>query len=226
MRFPLRLALAVVLLATPFNFAGSEKYSVKSGTKAPPKELVAGMQELLSDQTIELTKDGKVVAEVWLAKTIPGNVPAAKANKTIGYRDLKETSIFGAVQFHTDWQDYRKQAIKPGVYTLRLGFQPQDGDHMGTAPFSEFLILSSPKFDNKAELLTPKALVERSSASINTTHPAVLLLFPNQTPGDKVELSSKPNNTWVLNLKRPVATDNKGTATLGIGFAIVGHTAE
>ena len=46
--------------------------------------------------------------------------------------------MVGAVQFPEVWKDYRKQKIKAGVYTLRIGVQPEDGDHMGTAPFNEF----------------------------------------------------------------------------------------
>jgi hypothetical protein len=87
------------------------------------------------------------------------------------------------------------------------------------------LLLSSAKLDPKADPLTIKALVERSATSINTTHPAVLLLFPS-TPSDKMELTAKPNNTWVLNLKKSITTENKATATLGVGLAIVGTTAE
>jgi hypothetical protein len=222
----LRGSLVVLLLCTPLSFAGSGKYTIKTATKAPPKELAAAVGETLDNQTIELYQDGKLAAEVWLCKSIPGQVAAAKAGKTVTYRDLKETSLFGAVKFHSEWGDYRKQKINPGVYTLRLGFQPQDGDHMGTAPFSEFVILTAAKLDTKTDLLPPKTLIERSSSSINTTHPAVLLLFPNPGTMDKAELAAKPNNTWVLNLKHAVATDNKASANLGIGLAIVGHAAE
>jgi hypothetical protein len=226
MNATVRGALVVLLVTAPFSLAGSDKYTIKTATKAPPKALAAPIQELLAQQAIELYQDGKLAAEVWFCKTIPGNVADDKKNKEVSYRDLKETSLVGAVQFHQGWTDYRKQKIKAGVYTLRLGFQPQDGDHMGTAPYPEFLLLTAAKMDPKADTLSMKALVERSSSSINTSHPAVLLLFPNAKPGDKIELTSKPGNTWVLNLKKPVATDDKGTASLGIGFAIVGHTAE
>jgi hypothetical protein len=216
----------MMVLCTPLTLAGSGTYTIKTTTKAPPKALAAPIQELLSDQVVELYKDGKLAAEVWFCKTIPGQVAADLANKNVTYKDLKQTSLLGAVHLHTNWGDYRKQNIKPGVYTLRLAFQPQDGDHMGTAPFPEFLLLTAAKTDTKADIMPIKSLVEASAASINTAHPAVLLLYPNQNPGGGVELSDKGNNTWVLNLKKSVATEKKGQATLGISLAIVGHTAE
>ena len=51
-------------------------------------------------------------------------------------REVKQTEVIEAVQFHVDWTDYRKQKVKPGVYTMRLGYQPTDGKH--TADVSDF----------------------------------------------------------------------------------------
>src|SRR6516164_3890258 len=149
MNAALRGAVVAMLITAPFSIAGSDKYTIKTTTKAPPKGLAAPVQELLAKQAIELYQDGKLAAEVWFCKTIPGNVADDKKNKEVSYRDLKETSLVGAVQFHQGWTDYRKQKIKAGVYTLRLGFQPQDGDHMGTAPYPEFCLLVPAAADTK-----------------------------------------------------------------------------
>jgi len=48
------------------------------------------------------------------------------------------TTLLGALRVHKTEIDYRKQKLKEGVYTLRLAYQPADGDHMGTAPNAEF----------------------------------------------------------------------------------------
>ncbi len=226
MKIVVRGLLILFVLAPPLALAGEGQFSIKTATKAPPNELAAPILALLGDQAVELYDGNKLAAEVWFCKTIPGNVAAEMANKKVTYKDLKETSVFGAVRFHKEWSDYRKQKIKAGVYTMRLGFQPQDGDHMGTAPYSEFLLLSAAKSDTKTDTMPIKSLIEQSAASIDTSHPAVMLLYPNPNPTDKAELTSKAKDTWILNLKKSVATANKGTATLGVGLAIVGHTAE
>ena len=55
------------------------------------------------------------------------------------------------------------------------------------------------------------------------THPAVMLLFPNDQPKDKPELASKEMDTWVVNLK----VDTAAKAPLGLGLTLIGHsTAE
>ena len=74
--------------------------------------------------------------------------------------------------------DYRKQKIKEGVYTLRLAYQPADGDHMGTAPNNEFCLPVAADDDKDAALMKPKALQETSAKVAGGNHPAVLLLFP------------------------------------------------
>src|SRR5207253_5875829 len=58
----------------------------------------------------------------------------------ITLREIPETTVLGALRVHKTMIDYRKQKIKEGVYTLRLGYQPSDGDHMGTAPNNEFCL--------------------------------------------------------------------------------------
>src|SRR5262249_6822558 len=139
------------------------------------------------------------LAEVWLRKEIPAK--PADAKKGITYRDLDETTLLGAVRFAQPWSDYRKQKIKPGVYTLRLGFQPMDGDHMGTAPYPEFCLLSPAAEDKKPDPMDPKALHEMSARASMAPPPAVMLLFPTDQPKDKPDLSTKENDTFVVNVK-------------------------
>src|SRR5262249_36813905 len=122
--------------------------------------------------------------------------------------------------------DYRKQKIKPGVYTLRLGFQPMDGDHMGTAPYNEFCLLVPAKMDEKPDVIDPKELRELSAKAIGGSHPGVLLLFPNEKPEDKPRLLDEGSETWAIATKRPVAVDGKKSdAALGVALALIGHTS-
>jgi hypothetical protein len=212
------IAFGIFVIANPFS-AAEGKYSIKSGTTAPPKELSEPVVKLLGQESIQLVDaKGEVLAELWLRKEIPAK--AGDSKKGITYRDLDETTLLGAVRFVQPWSDYRKQKIKPGVYTLRLGFQPMDGDHMGTAPYPEFCLLSPAAEDKKPDPMDPKALHEMSAKASMATHPAVMLLFPNDQPKDKAELASKEMDTWVLNLKG----DTSAKAPLGLGLTLVGHT--
>ena len=132
--------------------------------------------------------------------------------------------MLGAVRFDQQWSDYRKQKIKPGVYTLRLGFQPMDGDHMGTAPFNEFCLISPAKRDEKPGTMDVKAMQQMSGSAVGGSHPGVMLLFPNPMPADAPSVESKPDNIWVVNFKRPVSAAGQ-PAALGFSLVVVGHSA-
>ena len=117
------VALALVVAVYP-AWAAEGKYSIKSATTAPPKELSEPVAKLLSQESIQLLDaKGEALAELWFRKEIPAKA-GTDAKKGLTYRDLDETTLLGAVRFVQPWSDYRKQKIKPGVYTLRLGFQP------------------------------------------------------------------------------------------------------
>ena len=77
------------------------------------------------------------------------------------YREIQPTTVVGAVRFPQAWSDYRKQKIPAGVYTLRLAVQPENGDHMGTAPYNDFLLLSPAAKDTSADAMEPKELHEK-----------------------------------------------------------------
>jgi len=166
---------------------------------------------------------GKLVCTVWPRKELSSSANAEQAKAGLTYRELDETTFVGAVRFPEVWGDYRKQKIKAGVYTLRMGFQPMDGDHQGTAPFNEFCLLSQAAKDVKADPMDAKALQQMSAGASGGSHPAVMLLFPNPKPAAGPEVEPKPNETWVLNYQRPVTAGGQ-TTNLGFGLVVVGHT--
>jgi hypothetical protein len=126
------------------------------------------------------------------------------------------------VQFAADWSDYRKQKIKTGVYTLRLGFQPMDGDHMGTAPYNDFGLLIPASDDEKPDLMDAESLHEVSKKSTTRKHPGVMLLFPNAKPTDTPAVESKPKDHWVLSYQVPTTAGAKGA--FGFSIVVVGQT--
>jgi hypothetical protein len=203
--------------------AGEAKYTIKNTKNAPPKELKEAVRKILEEQSVELLDDkGAVVCEVWFRKEVPANATAAQIKNGLTYRDnVKETTVLGAIQFHQEGRDYRKQKIKSGVYTLRLGFQPMDGDHMGTAPNPEFCLLIPADKDADPATIEAKQLHESSKDASGTSHPAVLLLYPYENPKDDLKLSNKEGGTWVLERKQPVSASGQ-KAVLGIALTLVG----
>ena len=200
------------------------KYTIGMAKTKAPEQLQPPIQKLLSDHSIKLQDDkGEVVAEVWLSKEIPAKATPEQVKNGLTYREVEEGTLFGAIRFDRLMTDYRKQKIMPGVYTLRLGYQPMDGDHMGTSPHSEFFLLVPAALDAMPAAPEAKELRELSAKAVKTSHPGILMLFPNIKPENAPQLVSKENNHWVLNYKATISVGGTKT-TLGVGLTLVGHS--
>src|SRR5215203_2290013 len=122
--------------------AAADPYSVKTAKVAPPKELKEAVAKLLSDQAIQfIGEKDEVLAEIWLRKDVPAKATAEQIKNGLTWQEVEQTTLLGAIRIVKQVGDYKKQKVKHGVYTMRLGIQPQDGDHMGTAPHGEFSLL-------------------------------------------------------------------------------------
>jgi hypothetical protein len=207
--------------------AADNAYSIKVVEKTePPKEVQAPIRQLLSDRCVQLLDaKGGLLAEVWLCKALPAKATDMQIKNGLTYREIPETTVFGAIRFPKQATDYRKQKIPAGVYTLRLAYQPMDGDHMGTAPYGEFCLLSPAADDKKAGTMEAKALHELSAKTTNG-HPGVLLLFPGgKDAGDTPKLLDKGENHWVVELKQEVSVDGK-KASINIGLVLIGVSSQ
>jgi hypothetical protein len=97
-----------------------------------------------------------------------------------------------------------------------------DGDHMGTAAYSEFLLMSPAADDKTVGPIEPKALHEMS-AKATGGHPAVFLLFPGRDAGAEPKMVSKEGGHWVL-LQKLDARAGDAKAALGIGLTLIGQS--
>ena len=219
----LRTALvAGLLLAAP---AWSASYSVKTvSDSAPPKEVEEPIRKLLANQCVRLLDaKGNTLYELWFRKEVPVKATEAQVKNGLTYQEVPLSTVLGVVRVPKQTTDYRKQKVKPGVYTLRLAMQPMDGDHMGTAPYGEFCLLSPAGDDKKPDLMEPKSLHELSGKTTEG-HPSVLVLFPGKGAGAEPKLVDKGEGHWVLLLQIDAkAGENK--AKLDVGITLVGVSA-
>jgi hypothetical protein len=209
--------VAALVAACPAVAAA--QYTIKEAETPAPKGLDKAVSDLLAPQSVQFLDKGEVVAELWFRKEVPAtDVPKGG----VTYEQVQETTLVGAVRFDKPVTDYRKQKIKPGVYTLRLGVQPMDGDHMGTAPDPYFLLVAPAAEDKKpGPMKDPKELQDLSAKAAGGTHPGVFLLVAIKDPGAAPKLESMPGNNWVLE-KRLDAAAKGGKGTLVIGLTLVG----
>jgi hypothetical protein len=190
-----------------------------------PQELQEAIRAVLSDRAIRVEGAGGEMGTFWFRGEVPAKGTPEQVKNGLTYREIPVSTVIGAVRLPKTWTDFRKQEIPKGIYTLRLAIQPMDGDHMGTAPHTDFCLLCPADKDPKPDLMELTAVRELSAMSHDSTHPAVMLLFPNSKPADQPAVVSKGKGIFVLNAKRPVAAGGQKTS-LGFGFTIAGQTSE
>jgi len=218
-----RLAgLLCLLLGLAPAVAAAPAYSIKTTKQAPPKQIAEPIRKLLDERCIQL-QDGRgtTLIEVWLRKEVPVKATDTQIKNGLTYRDAGSSAILGAMRVVKDAFDYKKQKVPAGVYTLRLGIQPADGDHMGTATYNEFCLACPADDDKKPDLLMVKPLRELS-AKTTDNHPAVFLLFPGgKDAGKAPKLVNKPGGHWVVFTQLNARAGEK-KAVLPFGLTLIG----
>ena len=143
-------------------------------TEKPAAELAAGVASRLAPAAKVVA--GEATLEIWLVKAVEG----AGAD----WSAVESGTLVGAMRVRGAFKEIRGKVVKPGVYTLRYGLQPQNGDHLGISQFREFLLLSPAAIDTDPKVLGFDGAVAVSKEVIGTAHPASLSLDPPQdAPG-------------------------------------------
>lgn len=219
-----RQFLFVVLVSTLFSFvlemsANAASYKLEM-VAAPPEGLSVALKGTLQSQGSRiLNEQGSAWCEVWIRKEIANiDKPASPDAK---YPAFHLGSMLGVMSFPSTGSDYRGQAIKPGIYTMRYCLILQDGNHMGAAPILDFVLLIPIAEDTKDPdaLLTLEELVNLSLKASGTNHPAVINLGRPPSSVSAPTLEKDDLDHWVLKTK----TQSKPEAELPIGIVVVGR---
>jgi len=226
LRFAIPLFFGVVFFSIASSQEG-KKYSIKTSDADAPAEIAEPILKLLQKGSVQLLDGtGKPVCEVWLRKEIPAEATPEQLKTGVTFREVKQSEILGAIQFHTNWTDYRKQKIKAGVYTMRLAYQPTDGKHTAdVSDYQEFVLVIGAKDDKRASLIETKMLHEASGDSLSLGHPGVFMLWPSSKALKSADLTERPKSHWVLTMPCAVVVGGKATsASIGVGITLVGHS--
>jgi hypothetical protein len=135
--------------------------------------------------------------------------------------------LIGALRFPRRSRDFRDQNIARGVYTLRYGLQPIDGNHVGTSPTRDFLLLVRAADDRSADDLDVKTLMSASADAAGSNHPGMLCLQRVQgEPAAAPALREVPNNEWWILQITGAANAGGKSQPLPIAMVVVGHASE
>jgi len=115
--------------------------------------------------------------DVWLAKSVDVKKKDAPGAY---YPEFHESEFLGVITFPKGGGgDFRGQSIKPGSYTMRYELLPSDGNHMGVAPYPDFVLLIPIADDpDPAATLDFGQMVALSTKASGTAHPAAFEMMP------------------------------------------------
>jgi len=205
------LALAFLCSVRLVQAAGFE---LSVSEEAPPDELPASVLGFLNPGSVQIKTPDGLLFEFWLGKDamLGGENVGAFG---IAFGELKPGSLLGVVRVGQAWKDYKNKPVKPGLYTVRYGLQPADGNHMGVSAYRDFGLFLPVAEDTDPSITFEYAdLVKMGSLASGTPHPAVIGLFPLDEEIEGPELSENEEGQPILAIR---------IGSTGFGFVLEGH---
>jgi hypothetical protein len=143
---------------------------------SPPEEVAEPIRAALDGKVLRLSEGGAPFFEFWFRKPLP--LASQPAGGTLALGTIPEGTVLGVLRVNAERYDFRDEEIPPGVYIMRLGIQPEDGNHQGVAPTRTFALLIPATADATLAPLGHKELM-KAAATINAAkHPSNLNLQP------------------------------------------------
>ena len=206
--------------------AAEADYQLKPVTQLPAG-LSKAVMATLNPAGLRLMGPKGGVFEIWLAKSLkvkPGFTPTLNA-----HYPFVAGQLIGALRIldKAQFTDFRGQEFGSGVYTLRYGMQPEDGNHIGTSELADFLLALPAKIDSKPALITgPDQLAGQSAKSVGSTHPAIISLLPQTDVKKSAVLThDSDHDYWVLDLLGQGLAGRKPT-TVKLRIVAIGRALE
>lgn len=169
---------STLVLLLPCSAVAEESYKVQVFKEAPPSAISSEIGSALTTQGYRIMDgQGKPFADIWLRKSIPASAKPSGAKGVIQFPFLAESELLGVAQLHVEAHDYRNQAIPKGLYTLRYGHQPVNGDHLGVSPFGDYALLLPAAKDKSVTALPRKQLETQSAEATGSSHPGVFFML-------------------------------------------------
>ena len=193
---PVFLFVFAVLIL--LQIAAKPSHQLKTA-KELPNDLPKPIAEKMEPAGYQIAEPSGILGTVWFAKDVtlkPGFQPGFMVKYPFNVGEL-----VGVLKVEKDGSmtDFRGQELKAGLYTLRYGQQPQDGNHIGTSETSDFLLASPIAKDAKPATLTDMdEFIKNSAAAAGSNHPAIFSLLPTEKAGEAKLTYNKDRDFWIL----------------------------
>jgi len=209
-----------------FPLASSGEYKLEMLKEALPSEVAAPLRDSVHVEGLRVVDPkGKPLVDLWLRKEVP---PAPPREPELGLKfgALTEGSFLAVARYHQKHYDFKNKPIPPGLYTLRHGVQPRDGDHLGVSDTRDFALLCPAGADKALAPLPTEESVKLSCQVSGAKHPSVVWLKP--LIGERKDLpalvSEKDHEYQVLEFQIPIQGEKQKAVRMGL--VVVGSAPE
>jgi hypothetical protein len=203
-------------------FAGAAPDKTLSKLAKPPEGLSPKVASALSPEGFRVAGGEGPVCDVWVLNDLALKADF-KPSANVKY-PFQPGQLIGVLRVadKIEFTDFRGQAIKPGVYTLRYGQQPQDGNHLGTSEVADFLVAIPAADDADPKPVGPVDKLHKASAkTAGGNHPAIFSLLPTEGTAKDAALGKDDKDHWFIDL--PVRGEQGGKKTaLSVRMVVIG----
>ena len=176
-------------------------------------KLVAGGVRVIVNRASPLTLD------FWWVAALPLQAESGD----LSWTSVAEGALVGAVSIPSEFRDIRGRIVKAGVYTLRYGLQPSNGDHLGVSPYREFLLLSPAASDTDPAPRGHDGTIEISKLTVGGSHPGVWSIDPPVAKEPALQLAKTELDHDAVIMEVPVTRDGEPAGTLRFGVVLIGR---
>ncbi|MFO1096337.1 MAG: hypothetical protein U0992_23990 [Planctomycetaceae bacterium] len=193
------VCLAVALSCFLSSSLVADDYKLAEA-QSPPKDVPAEIAKLLAAEGQQVDGPKRPLCSIWLLKDV-SRLSDFKPSTAVKY-PFTPGQLVGilSVPRRAGLTDFKGQELEPGLYTLRYGQQPMDGNHIGTSDTADFLLAIPVANDSDpAPIADVKEMFKRSAGASGTTHPAIFSLLAPEEEQPEVALEhDEEQDFWVL----------------------------
>jgi hypothetical protein len=209
--------LLIALVAASSAVLAADEYKFET-SEAPPSDVPAAIADLLDPQGAKVVGPKRDLCEIWLLKDV-ARIGDFTPSTSVKY-PFTPGQLVGVLKVprRAGLTDFRGHEIETGVYTLRYGQQPMDGNHIGTSDTADFL-LAVPVADDAdpAPIADLKSLFTHSAEASGTVHPAIFPLLPAEESAEPGLTHDAEHELWILQV-----TAKSGETGIPLRVVVVG----
>lgn len=212
--------VSVILLGLSHAALAQTSITATAQETPAPDEIAAPIRAEL-DPAATVVKRGTNTIEFWLRKSVPLK-ESPEAPPVVQWEHVPDGALVGVMRVARALREIRGLPIRPGVYTLRFALQPQDGAHIGTSPYREFLMVGPAAEDQSLEPVGYAGAVALAQKAAGRGHPLSLSIDPPVASQTAREVVTNDAGHRSVIFSLPVVRKDKTAGVLSFGLILDG----